>query len=251
MKQPPALSFTFHELNFLKTGGEAEPVYEFVERLNKVIRRNDSTIYKDIISLAEKLVGAGVLVKDPTNIVQLYDSPAEKFPRIPELPPIVTNPNVTVEVLTPKLPTPSKYLGIIDQVPYADESLTKSQRDQLVVSKFYQLKVSADNRGKDFDLTIDDVRKLLRKKRCAYTGVLLVDSKKPCAHTRTIDRIDPKKGYVPGNVVAVTTHANHIKNMILEDPTSAVYTPFSQLLKMTDKLLRLGFTNETDTASNS
>lgn len=91
-----------------------------------------------------------------------------------------------------------------------------------VSRKHINLYKSAMNRGKEFNLSVSDVRRLLTKKTCAYTGVKLTESlggNNPTRPTdRTIERVDDSKGYVKGNVVAVCYQANHLKNVLLEQP---------------------------------
>ncbi|CAL9958453.1 Srd anti-sigma factor [Vibrio phage D69] len=93
------------------------------------------------------------------------------------------------------------------------------RRELLTASKHTQLFMSSKARGKDFNLTLPDTRKLVTTKKCAYTGATLVD-KKGDANNRTVERIDGSIGYVKGNVVAVTKKANEVKNMLLENDHS-------------------------------
>ena len=81
-----------------------------------------------------------------------------------------------------------------------------------VAKKFLQLKASAEGRGKEFDLTLVDVKKLLQRKTCYYTGMKLgiyEDHKHP--NQLTIDRKDPTKGYVKGNVQFICYSVNLAK----------------------------------------
>jgi hypothetical protein len=87
--------------------------------------------------------------------------------------------------------------------------------DEQIARKFIQLKGSADKRGKDWNLTLADIRKLLQRKTCHYTGVKFTEEGK---YARTVDRIDNTKGYVKGNVVACTHWANQMKNELFELP---------------------------------
>lgn len=93
------------------------------------------------------------------------------------------------------------------------------RRELLTASKHTQLFMSAKARGKDFDLTLPDTRKLVTTKKCAYTGAKLED-KKGSMNNRTVERLDGSKGYVKGNVVAVTKKSNEVKNMLLENDKS-------------------------------
>lgn len=99
--------------------------------------------------------------------------------------------------------------------------------DGLVASKFLQLQRSAARRGKPFDLSLRSVANILRAKRCYYTGVELTrgDARKPQPTDLTVDRKDPTKGYVKGNVVACCHLANQFKSTIEHELPSVVGRP--------------------------
>lgn len=112
--------------------------------------------------------------------------------------------------------------------------------DMQVARKYMQLASSARSRGKDFELSIVDVRRLLTLKRCEYTGVELTqgDGTAPIATDRTIDRLDSTQGYVRGNVYAVCHQANHLKNALFENQGSGVYTGIDFVEKLTAGIRR-------------
>ena len=112
--------------------------------------------------------------------------------------------------------------------------------DDLVVEKYIRLKESAKRRGKDFNLSLGDVRRLITRKRCAYTGVTMTDYRNGEGTQITIDRFDPNLGYVKGNVYAVSAAANHAKNVVLETQHKCKMTA-KQLLKMCETLCSMGF----------
>lgn len=99
-----------------------------------------------------------------------------------------------------------------------------NEEDTRVARKYTHLQASAHSRGKEFGLNLSDVRRLLRKKTCSYTGVQLTEpepqvsgeTNTPVATDRTIDRIDPSVGYHPHNVVSVCHLANSLKEQLLE-----------------------------------
>jgi hypothetical protein len=70
---------------------------------------------------------------------------------------------------------------------------------------------SARDRGIDFSMSIVTLRNISLAKKCYFTGLPLDDK------TRTIDRVDNKRGYVKGNVVACHTSFNSLKSLI-ENP---------------------------------
>lgn len=118
--------------------------------------------------------------------------------------------------------------------------------DEDVSRKYLSLIASARRRNKDFDLTLADVRKLLRVKKCQYTGMVMCIQQGEDASTwlpqgRTIDRLDPSKGYVKGNVYVVAHVANQIKNVLFEDSDSVVKINFKSMLTMMKKLDTMGF----------
>lgn len=88
----------------------------------------------------------------------------------------------------------------------------------------------------EFNLTLTQVKNMLRAKRCQYTGVELTHciAGEPQTLTDvTIDRIDNSKGYVTGNVIACSKAANSFKGVI-ENPSNAIN--MKQFLKMAKKL---------------
>lgn len=107
--------------------------------------------------------------------------------------------------------------------------------DMRIAQKYVQLASNSRRRGKDFDIGIADVRRLLTLKRCEYTGVELTnsDGTDPVPTDRTIDRLDSTKGYVRGNVYAVCHQANQLKNSLFENPDSGVYTGLDFVEKLT------------------
>ena len=104
--------------------------------------------------------------------------------------------------------------------------------DEQVARKFLQLKRSADKRSKDWDLTLSDIKKLLQRKTCYYTGVKFTSEGK---YARTVDRIDSSKGYVKGNVVACTYWSNQMKNELFELPDPMI----KQMKKLISKVEEL------------
>jgi len=97
-----------------------------------------------------------------------------------------------------------------------------------IVAKYYWNKLSqCKERNIPFVLTFAQVKRLMLKKKCAYTGVLMTKS---TTHSQrptdfTIDRIDNSKGYEPGNVVACCFAANSFKGAVegmIHNPLSLV-----------------------------
>ena len=115
------------------------------------------------------------------------------------------------------------------------EKMDKTQELELIVGKRFNILKNANKRGLDFNLTDSNVRALLRKKTCHYTGVVFESDEDPL-NVRTFERIDDTLGYVQGNVVAVTLRANRIKNLLLESYDSELKITTEQFIKMADRL---------------
>ncbi|MDB4311847.1 hypothetical protein N9937_00315 [bacterium] len=124
-----------------------------------------------------------------------------------------------------------------------------NDEDIRVANKFKKLYNSAKKRNKEFSLTLGDVRKILRRKTCAYTGTVLTNpnggTMKPT--DRTVDRVDPDKGYHPENIVACCFLANNLKEMLLESKFRPDETPhpmsceWSFLKKFVKSLDKIGY----------
>lgn len=96
---------------------------------------------------------------------------------------------------------------------------------ELYVAKYYQNKVNQCNqRGIDWHLTINDVRRILARKKCAYSGIDLTHtSAGKTSDTQrftdlTLERKDSSKGYTKENTIAVCYGFNNIKGQF-ENPT--------------------------------
>lgn len=91
---------------------------------------------------------------------------------------------------------------------------------EIFVADFYKSKSqSAIDRELAWGLSIVSLRNLLRAKVCPYTGLVLTVPRQshPKHSDITIDRIDSTKGYIPGNVMAISRAANNFKS-IFENP---------------------------------
>ena len=104
--------------------------------------------------------------------------------------------------------------------------LAKSRPDsvnieRLVAKKWLHLETRCKEKGLDFNLRLSDVKKLLSSKKCAYSGEQMfyhdLSTGQPVPDDMiTIDRVDCKKGYVRGNVVACKHQWNQIKSHLFE-----------------------------------
>ena len=72
----------------------------------------------------------------------------------------------------------------------------------------------------DFTLSLFEFKKIISRKTCFYTGVVMnkpIGESSVLDNDLTLDRVDNSKGYVSGNVVACTRAANNLKG-IWENP---------------------------------
>ena len=107
--------------------------------------------------------------------------------------------------------------------------------DARVASLYLRRIKNAKKRGITFDLGLMAFRNLMNAKYCYYTGIELTEATGPeqIHSDRTIDRIDNRKGYVSGNVVACSFAANQIKGTwerFRDEITPARLTRFSRLV---------------------
>lgn len=88
------------------------------------------------------------------------------------------------------------------------------------VAEYYIGKIrSANDRQIPWRLSLLSFRNMMRATVCPYTGVLMTkpNLSTPKPTDITIDRIDNTKGYIPGNVMAISRQANNFKS-IFENP---------------------------------
>ena len=88
--------------------------------------------------------------------------------------------------------------------------------DTIIARKYLSKLENAKARGIEFKLTFIAYKNLVRSKKCFYTGIDLSEVE-GAADQRTIDRINPNKGYVSGNVVACCKAMNHMKAVMEKD----------------------------------
>ncbi len=71
-------------------------------------------------------------------------------------------------------------------------------------------RANAKRDGKEFTITLEDLPKVPEK--CPVLGIpMRLDGPKFDDHAPSLDRIDNKRGYVPGNVIFISRRANRIK----------------------------------------
>jgi len=106
-----------------------------------------------------------------------------------------------------------------------------------VCKKLLQISKSAGQRNIEFGLTFTAVKNIMRAKKCYFTGEPIfrtVDDQH--VSKMTIDRLDPDKGYVVGNCVASSYHANRLKSLFERELSEEMTSKEKQ--KMLAKMLR-------------
>ena len=100
----------------------------------------------------------------------------------------------------------------------------------------YNFKKRAKLTGVPFDLEPQDIKNKLNLagSKCPVLGVDMEISKLGSKNndlTTSIDRIDPKKGYVKDNIIVVSMRANRIKTDATVDEIRKVADFYEKLLK--------------------
>jgi hypothetical protein len=101
-----------------------------------------------------------------------------------------------------------------------------------VAKKMINLQQSATSRNIEFDLSFETVKSLMNRTNCYYTGVKFEDEGKMAF---SIDRVDPKKGYIEGNVVACTIDINAKKANLTIDEIISLSAKVNEFLQKTNK----------------
>ena len=112
------------------------------------------------------------------------------------------------------------------------------------MAQFYLNKINSSNtRNIDFEISIVDVRTLLSRKLCTYSGLEMTH--RGCGQTKndarfsdvTLERIDNSKAYTKENIIAICYGFNNLKSTYENDACSAT---FKHLFKFVDTLKKLG-----------
>lgn len=88
--------------------------------------------------------------------------------------------------------------------------------DEHIARKYLMKIENAKSRGIPFTLSFTAYKNLMRAQKCYYTGLTLSNIE-GSRDQKTIDRINPKKGYVKGNVVACCAGFNQMKSAMERD----------------------------------
>lgn len=90
---------------------------------------------------------------------------------------------------------------------------TVNKEDAWVAQKYTAKQLDCANRGIKMELTFSQMKRLLKRKYCYYSGVEL---KENTCHRVTLDRKDCTKGYTVENTVACSFAVNQFKNSMTE-----------------------------------
>lgn len=111
-------------------------------------------------------------------------------------------------------------------------------KDEIVANRYINKIKACRTSNTEFSLSFYEFKRLISASKCKYTGIKLT------FHTGvnqiptdvTIDRIDNKKGYVTGNVVACSKGYNSFKGA-LENPNNTItFAILEKALKVQKKL---------------
>ena len=118
-----------------------------------------------------------------------------------------------------------------------------------VAKKMINLQQSATSRNIEFDLSFETVKHLMTRTHCYYTGIKFEDEGKLAF---SVDRVDSKKGYIEGNVVACTVDINSKKSNISYDEIKMIYERINEFFGNVEvkKAKRKTRQNEKATKSN-
>jgi hypothetical protein len=96
-----------------------------------------------------------------------------------------------------------------------------------VAKKMINLQQSATSRNIEFDLSFETVKSLLLRTNCYYTGLKFEDEGK---FSFSVDRVDSKKGYIEGNVVACTIDINSKKSNLTIEEINLLYARIQKFI---------------------
>lgn len=133
-------------------------------------------------------------------------------------------------------PDPKEAVHILDiNTDIINSEKAKNQPDLvekfILYQKYTSLMKSAIQRGIKFTLTVEEVEELLSEEYCYFTGVKFSVGD----YVLSVDRLDNKKGYETGNVVACTKISNSLKSDLFES-TTGLFPTIDDLKAFVDKM---------------
>lgn len=112
--------------------------------------------------------------------------------------------------------------------------------DLVAAKRYIMLHQRAKDKNLDFNLELKDIKRLLKIKRCTYSGIELTDFDPSMSTYRTMDRIDSNKGYTKDNVFVCCNFVNQFKSSIIENTLSNQYLGMDVLKKVVNNLSKKG-----------
>lgn len=150
---------------------------------------------------------------------------------------LITEGKLKNYLLSPKNAKRIKSMGmtIVDHESQCESETVSLDFDYQVASYYVQKVQSSKRRGIEFSLTLSQVKKLLQRKTCYYTGVKL-NFESGSNHHWTLDRKNNLLGYTKENTVVCSSFINSLKNNLLENDASAMKIDLEMLKKFVSKL---------------
>lgn len=124
-----------------------------------------------------------------------------------------------------------------DLISGQDFILASTNDSALAALYLYKVKNAAE-RGIEFTLTISDLKKIISKKSCYFTGRRFVNDSESIDKI-TLDRIDNQIGYTKDNTVACCFWVNKMKNELFENPRRTYKVSAKDLGKLVGKMIEL------------
>ena len=117
-----------------------------------------------------------------------------------------------------------------------DNSANSAHLNDEALASLYLYKISScKDRGISWELSLSDLRRLVNRKTCYYTGEKLVRENGHRSRP-TLDRVDAAEGYTKENTVVCSFWANCLKNELFEKPNGNLRTDVKSLMKLVSKI---------------
>lgn len=197
-----------------------------------VVSKKPKPLTQEVIDYLDKfpITNLHRLVDDYNRKIKNYHAGNELFKGITES--LLSTPEIAAQLTLSAEPNWRGYFGLQFKSKLNEESF-----DYHVSKKYLLLHDRAKQKNFNFDLTITDIKRLLKLKRCYYTNVVLTDNDPNLSTHRTIDRVDNKKGYTKDNVVVCSMQINQLKSNLFESPNSVTAVDAELLYKFVSKFL--------------
>ena len=95
-----------------------------------------------------------------------------------------------------------------------------TELEQKAINRWLSMKAKCNKQKMEFNLSVADIRKLIIKKKCQYTGRKIAYAVQN-GHF-SIDRVDSSKGYIKGNVVACHGYVNKLKQNLTKQEIQSI-----------------------------